>query len=78
MAAGRLPFPGTEYGPCSTPCEHKDCKATEQMSEMKCSYCEKPIGYETRFYQTSNHGEPMKLVHATCHEEAIEKERAAS
>jgi len=72
MAAGRLPFPGTKYGPCSTPCNHKDCKETERMSEQVCKYCSKPIGYEVRFYQM----EDKNLVHAVCYEEALEKEKA--
>ena len=70
MAAGRLPFPGTKYGPCNEPCSHKDCNETERMSESTCKYCTKKIGYETRFYQL----EDNTLVHAACHEEAIESE----
>lgn len=73
MAAERLPFPGTKLGPCATPCNHKDCKETEKMSEMICSHCKKAIGYEVRFYKTSNHNEPLELVHAICYEDAIEK-----
>ena len=40
------------------------------MSESTCKYCTKKIGYETRFYQL----EDKTLVHAACHEEAIESE----
>jgi len=71
MAAVRLPFPGTEFGSCNEPCNHVNCKQTEDMSETECKYCHKKIGYETRFYILDG----KVLVHASCHEETIEKEK---
>jgi hypothetical protein len=76
MAAGALPKPGTKYGPCKDACGHRDCAAIRENVAAVCSFCDKPIGYDTRFYQ----GEPgqSKWVHADCLERAIEAERAAS
>jgi hypothetical protein len=78
MAAGRLPEPGTEFGPCIDPaCGHIDCAQTRQMAENLCKYCLKPVGYETRFYLIADmvDDQPTKTtVHAYCHEEAIEAE----
>lgn len=65
MAAGRLPAPGTELGPCVPSCGHTDCAETRTMAATSCFLCGKPIGYETSLYQ-----EPDKrLVHAACMEE---------
>jgi len=67
MAAGRLASPGTEFGPCESTCEHVDCNATRTMAESICHFCQKPIGYDKRFYM-----EPDKtLVHAICFEDAV-------
>lgn len=71
MAAGRLPKPGTEFGPCEPECGHIDCKQTREMAQAVCHYCEKPIGYETRFYVDVD----KKLVHAICLETSIEETR---
>lgn len=68
MSAGRLPFPGTEFGPCELPCEHKECNETERMSQVPCPFCLVPIGYETRYYNL----EGKQLVHAICFEDIIE------
>lgn len=79
MAAGRFPQPGSQYGPCADEgCGHKDCNETRKMALMRCKYCGKVIGYDRRFYilRTEKPGEG-ELVHALCHEDAIEKERAA-
>ncbi|RJX17704.1 MAG: hypothetical protein C4570_07825 [Ammonifex sp.] len=64
MAAGTLPKPGTEYGPCEKPCKHRDCNLTKQMAETPCGLCGKPIGYGTRFYMTAVN----QLAHAACEE----------
>lgn len=71
MAAGRLPKPGTEYGPCEGECEHVDCKATRLMAAAVCHFCEETIGYDRRFYRD----EGGALVHAVCLEESIEAQR---
>lgn len=74
MAAGVLPAPGTEYGPCDTPeCGHRDCEATRETAVSLCSWCDEPIGYDTRYY----HGDsPGDYVHALCEELAIDEGRA--
>jgi len=78
MAAGQLPRPGSEFGPCLTEeCGHIDCGQTREMAKQECRYCRKPIGYDRRFYilpseQNATRGE---LVHATCHEDAIVTEQ---
>lgn len=69
MSASILSKPGTLYGPCNSPCAHKDCAVTRSMAKSKCRICGKPIGYDTRYYS-----EPGDiLVHAVCLESDIEK-----
>lgn len=68
MAAGRLPKPGTEFGPClDEKCGHIDCNSTRKQAKTECDICGKPIGYETRMYQ--NPDNPSGVVHADCLEE---------
>lgn len=77
MAAGRFDKPGTKFGPCiDDSCNHRDCNLTREMVSQVCKYCKKEIGYDTRFYvlpfeRDHTRGE---LVHALCHEDAIEEE----
>lgn len=70
MAAGMLPLPGTEYGPCVSACEHRDCAATRTTAESVCPLCGDPIGYETRYYVLSwdavVEGEDPAPVHGVC------------
>lgn len=53
MAAGVLPKPGTQYGPCDArgSCEHRDCRAIVREAISICRICRRAIGYDTRFYQ---------------------------
>lgn len=71
MAAGSLPAPGTPLGPCLLECSHTDCWQTRLDAASICPECGQPIGYETRMYS-----EKGQLVHATCLEERVERERA--
>jgi hypothetical protein len=68
MAAGILPKPGTQYGPCKTNCKHLDCAETRARAESKCLYCRKVVGYGLRVYQ---HGD--YTLHARCHEDAADR-----
>ncbi len=68
MAAGTLPEPGTEYGPCAEPCKHTDCAATREMVTATCRFCLEPIGYDRRFYREGN---GSGLVHASCLEDEV-------
>lgn len=70
MAATYLSEPGTEYGPCVDPCQHRDCAATRETAATICTYCNEPIGYGNRFYSDDAGGS----VHAVCLETAIEEE----
>jgi hypothetical protein len=70
VAAGVLSKPGTEYGPCNQPCHHTDCAGTRTIAETVCRFCDKPIGYDRRFYNDEGY------VHASCFEDSIEQERA--
>jgi hypothetical protein len=67
MAAGVLGKPGTQFGPCKTPCKHLDCAETRSRATSRCIYCKRVVGYGVRIYQ---HGD--YVVHARCHEEAAE------
>lgn len=71
MSAGRLPAPGTEYGPCET-CEHLDCTATREQARTICHYCVGVIGYENRYYNDETPSGERTLVHADCLEKALE------
>ena len=66
MAAGRLPRPGTTYGPCVETCEHRDCAATRRDAEKSCTICDEPISYDRGFYRDDE-----GLVHSICFEESI-------
>lgn len=75
MAAGRLPEPGTQFGPCADPCAHIDCGVTRADAAQDCPLCHKPIGYEVRFYMDEESrqrpdGHRM-LVHARCLEDRV-------
>lgn len=61
MSAAKLPAPGTVLGPCPRPCEHTDCAAARIQAKDPCAICNKPIGWETRFYKDEG-----RLVHAAC------------
>lgn len=77
MAAGILSKPGAEYGPCVDACEHLDCKSMRERAESICPLCQKPIGYERRFYYITPDllaGIEEGYGHAVCVEEVIEKE----
>lgn len=82
MAAGILPpETGSEFSPCLK-CEHVDCAAVRVTAGSICRHCDKPIGWETRFYKDDNRlyrtGEVAagaEWVHALCEELAIEEEQ---
>lgn len=78
MAAGILPKPGSEYL-CRGKCEHIDCNHIRQDAAAVCRICQKPIGFEKRFYRdTDPQGhETGQLVHALCLEIEIENEAKA-
>lgn len=69
MAAGILPAPGTELGPCKTMCSHTDCLETRRMAGTSCTICGEVIGYDRRFYDSRRHN---SLTHALCLEEEFE------
>ena len=68
MAAGILPKPGTKHGPCKR-CEHIDCRQTRRDAESLCRVCQRPIGYQTRFYRETDPPGRNNLVHAACVEQ---------
>lgn len=77
MAAGILSKPGAEYGPCVDACEHLDCKSLRTIAESVCPLCQKPVGYERRFYHITPDlvaGIEDAYGHASCVEDAIEIE----
>lgn len=87
MAAGILPKPGTNYGPCERACAHIDCNCTRRMAKAPCGICGKRIGYDTPFYERSpqagdrpevklllGQDKPTVLEHALCAEELAERQ----
>lgn len=70
MAAAFISKPGSKYGPCAeSNCLHLDCQGSRTIAEAVCRFCDKPIGYEQRFYNDEGY------VHAPCLEDSIEAER---
>lgn len=79
MAAGRLPEPGTSYGPCMGACSHRDCAETRTMAGTSCRICRDPIGYGSPFYHEGDQkARPFVLSHASCLEDEIELEQRVS
>lgn len=82
MAAGILSGPGTEYGPCEGECQHRDCGETRRMAEAECAHCDKPIGYDVRFYrireleEANNIYAAQVFAHAACEEAKVEAARS--
>ena len=72
MAAGSIPKPGTKYGPCVTPCIHRDCASSREIATGQCALCHCLIGYDRAFYS-----QDQGYVHASCLETQIEQEQAA-
>lgn len=70
MAAGYISKPGSEFGPCLNECHHVDCMHTRVMSAAICHYCKEEIGYDVAFYNIQG----KQMVHAVCHETAVEEE----
>lgn len=71
MAAGSIPKPGTQYGPCAGSCEHRDCAAMWRVMDSICHHCGSRIGYDKNFYDVGDGAH----VHAVCEETAIENEQ---
>lgn len=71
MAAGRFAEPGTDLGPCPEPCHHTDCEWIRKSAESLCRFCNKPIGYDVRFYTDPDNDK--NFVHALCIEKEYEK-----
>lgn len=65
MAAGMLPKPGSQHGPCVEPCKHTDCALTRQMAATPCGICGDAITYDRPFYDERD-GAARGLVHAMC------------
>lgn len=73
MAAGILPSPGTQYGPCAQPCKHQDCRQTRDDACTPCRFCTDPIGYGTRYVRARLTG---VLAHERCLERAVDRNDA--
>ena len=64
MAFGVLQYPGTEKGPCGSPCVHRDCAESREMAEAICPGCKQSIGFGRAF--TKYNG----LWHLSCLEDS--------
>jgi hypothetical protein len=76
MAAGYLPEPGSEWGPCVDPCSHSDCALTRADAQRSCRICAESIGYDRGYYREGNRDTGWILVHAVCALEEVEKARS--
>lgn len=76
-----IPKPGAKLGPCKVPCSHRDCHESRYIATMcLCRFCDKAIGYQTRFYRDPEPQSPTsdrKWVHADCFEDAADKQVSA-
>jgi hypothetical protein len=70
MAAGILSSPGTQFGLCADTCQHSDCATVRLIAETICRFCVNAIGFNNRFYNDNGY------VHASCLEDAVERERS--
>ncbi len=59
MAYIILPSPGSEHGPCTESCQHRDCTETRRSAEQVCPVCREPLGYDRKVS-----GDP--LAHYDC------------
>ncbi len=64
MTAMVISTPGTDYGPCSKACSHRDCVWQRGTAARPCSLCRKPIGFEQPFLEYDG-----DVAHAACLEE---------
>lgn len=75
MAAGTLPRPGTELGPCAEDCDHRDCAETMFIAGCVCRFCGHAIGFERRFYLDPEAApatpDDKRWVHAECLEDSV-------
>lgn len=83
MAAGTLPRPGTDLGPCDDDCQHRDWAATREQAATECIHCDEPIGYDTPFIIVERVSEPganerLVLAHRICELEALDAMREAT
>lgn len=79
MAAGVIPDPGTEHGPCGpreADCSHRDCAAMRRGAACVCPACEKAIGYDRRYYANGGPKDDQP-EHAVCLEDRIDREQKA-
>ena len=75
MAAGSIPAPGSELGPCEEECRHIDCAQSRAMAASVCTLCLFPIGYGVLFYNVQSPTDSPSYAHARCLE-AIEQKGA--
>ena len=74
MAYGRLPKPGTEYGPCEDEqCGHSQCEQSRQMAAAICPRCGEPIEYERNFCRSGDND--SELWHWVCAIEEADERR---
>jgi len=79
MAAIFISEPGSKYGPCKKPCQHKDCAASRAQADAVCPFCGEAIGYNNLFVEYSDaltvEYAEAKLWHRSCLETWVEQER---
>ncbi len=77
MAAGVMPPEfGGQFSPCAPGCGHSDCESLHRRAARVCHHCDKPIGFDARFYDVGKQTDPAS-VHALCEELRIEIDQNA-
>jgi len=72
MAAMSIEKPGVGSGPCLE-CKHEDCAENRELAEAPCAICNKPLGYNVRFFRDNNNdGKGLRNTHMVCRVREIE------
>ena len=65
--------PGKKYGPCVGTCPHKDCEESRYIAtQCVCRFCDKVIGFETRFYKDPEARKAPNADYTWCHADCLE------
>lgn len=76
MAATMIERPGVGMGPCLE-CKHEDCAEYRAEAASPCAICEKPIGYDTRFFcDVTDDPRKPRRTHMVCRVKEIETNKA--
>jgi hypothetical protein len=60
-------------------CEHTDCAESREAVKVRCAICQKPIGYDTKFFRDwSDDASACRTTHMICRVREIERNKSRS